>query len=83
MVLGPVNFPSEVHYTTVFALRNGKFSGLGGDSPPIPPLSYVLGYTVSSYTDAHRKKLVSVSNVLWGESHARIFRSKKRVSTRL
>ena len=33
MVLGPVNFPAEVHNTTVFALRNGKCSRLGVTHP--------------------------------------------------
>ena len=29
-VLGSVNCPAEAHSTTSFALRNGKFSRLGG-----------------------------------------------------
>ena len=44
MVLGLVRCPAKVHFTAVFALRNGKFSGLGGDSPPYPYLSFVPGY---------------------------------------
>ena len=36
MVLGPVSYPAETQYTTVFALRNGKFSRLGGDTPLYP-----------------------------------------------
>ena len=26
MVLGPVSYPAEIHFTTAFALRNAKFS---------------------------------------------------------
>ena len=42
MVLGPVSCPAEIHCTTVFVLRNGKFSKLGG-LIPISPLSFVSG----------------------------------------
>ena len=47
MVLGPVTFPAEVHVATVFALRNGKFSKLGGGevSHPNTPLTFVPKYT--------------------------------------
>ena len=39
MVLGPVSCPAEIQCTTVFALRSGKFSRLGGEPPPsITPL---------------------------------------------
>ena len=30
MVLGPVRCTAAVHYTVIFAMRNGKFSELGG-----------------------------------------------------
>ena len=41
--LGPVSSPAEVHCTTVFALRSGKFSMLGGGglSHPHTCLSFV------------------------------------------
>ena len=38
MVLGPVSCPTQVHYTAVFALRNGKFLKVGGEPPTIPPI---------------------------------------------
>ena len=44
MVMGSANCPSEVHFITVFALRNGKFSSRMGLLTPIPLLSFVPGY---------------------------------------
>ena len=35
--LGPASCPAKVHCTAVYALRNGKFSRLGGNSPPYSP----------------------------------------------
>ena len=34
MVLGPVSYPAKIHCTAIFALGNGKFSGLGLTLPP-------------------------------------------------
>ena len=41
MVLCPVNCLAEVHFTTIFALQNGKMLGVGGASSPYP-LSFVM-----------------------------------------
>ena len=37
MVLFPVKYPAEVHFTAISALQNGKFSSEIG----VPPLSFV------------------------------------------
>ena len=41
MVLGSVNFPAEVRCTTIFALRNGKFSSRLGATHPHIPLKFL------------------------------------------
>ena len=35
-VLSPVSCPAEVCCTTIFAVRNGKFSRVGDEPPPTP-----------------------------------------------
>ena len=41
MVLCPVDCSAEVHFTTIFALRNGKIFEVGGWLTPHSPLSFV------------------------------------------
>ena len=41
MVLGQESCPTKVHCTAVFALEDGRFSCLGGESPHNTPLSFV------------------------------------------
>ena len=41
MVLCPVDYRAEVHFTAIFALQNGKISRLqGGGSPTHAPLKF-------------------------------------------
>ena len=65
MVLDPVNCHAEIHFTAVFALGNGEFSRLEGDSPytplnffPDPGLflfrdSFYCNYAVRSFREAY------------------------------
>ena len=43
MAMGLVIFPSNIHCTAVFALKNGKFSSLGMNHPPFLPYVSPLG----------------------------------------
>ena len=40
IVLCPVNFPAEVHFTTIFALPNGKISEVGGCGSSSYPVKF-------------------------------------------
>ena len=50
-VLGPVSCPAEIHCTTFFALRNGKFSRLGAEPPPYPLLNLKGGSPITKETN--------------------------------
>ena len=71
MVLGPVSCPADVHCTTIFPLRNGKFSRFGM-SHPYTLLSFVPACNCIFDSGVSKGDLLLVLETLHVCGHAQV-----------